>query len=115
MLGPACFVDLGAGGDERGVVHATRISAGAGGEAFIWGATNGMQNLGVLLTTLGVDLTGWQLSSTNGISADGRTIVGYGTNPSGPPEAWIAVIPEPGTAILVSLGLVGLASVRRRS
>ncbi len=31
----------------------------------------------------GLDLTRWQLTHPLGISDDGRTIVGYGTNPAG--------------------------------
>ena len=68
-----------------------------------------------MLTALGVDLTGWQLASALGISADGNAIAGYGINPSGQTEAFIAVIPEPGTALLMGLGLAGLAGVKRRN
>lgn len=66
----------------------------------------------VLASDYGLDLTGWHLEGASGISADGRTIVGNGLNPSGAPEAWIAVIPEPSTGLLVAFGLVALA--RRR-
>jgi hypothetical protein len=31
-----------------------------------------------------------------------------GINPSGESEAWIALVPEPGTALLVALGLTWL-------
>ncbi len=65
------------------------------GRAFIWDATNGTQSLRDLLVGLGVDLTGWHLADATGISADGRSIVGYGTNPSGATEAFLAYIPEP--------------------
>jgi len=88
-------------------------NSGSGYEAFIWDATNGMQSLQVLLGTLGVDLTGWQLSEARGISADGRTIVGYGRNPSGSREAFVAVIPEPSTALLLGAGLMMLSGQRR--
>ena len=54
---------------------------------------------------------GWHLPNISGVSADGKTFVGTGTNPEGLPEAWIATIPEPGT--LVVLG-VGCAWVLRR-
>jgi probable HAF family extracellular repeat protein len=80
---------------------------------FIWHAAEGMRDLEVVLSAVGLDLTGWGLGEARGLSADGRTIVGVGTNPDGNTEAWIATIPEPGTAILVSIGLAGLA-VRRR-
>jgi hypothetical protein len=32
-----------------------------------------------------------------------------GTNPSGEPEAWLAMIPEPGTGCLLLAGLLDLA------
>ncbi|MCH9023676.1 MAG: PEP-CTERM sorting domain-containing protein, partial [Planctomycetes bacterium] len=52
------------------------------------------------------------LSQAKGISADGLTIVGWGRNPSGNSEAWIATIPEPATLSLLALG--SLALLRRR-
>lgn len=48
-----------------------------------------------MVTDFGLDLTGWTLSRANGISADGRTFAGYGTNPDGHTEAWIVHIPPP--------------------
>jgi hypothetical protein len=41
-------------------------------------------------------------------------IVEQGRNPSGQGEAWLAIIPEPGTGLLVMTGLLGLAVRRRR-
>jgi hypothetical protein len=67
-----------------------------------------MQNLKALLEGYGLDLSGWVLQRAEDVSADGRTIVGWGTNsnpadPNLPPdphtEAWIAVLP-PSTATL---------------
>jgi|JI10StandDraft_1071094.scaffolds.fasta_scaffold34683_2 probable HAF family extracellular repeat protein len=65
------------------------------GQAFIWDAQNGTQSLHALLFGLGVDVTGWFLTEATGVSADGRSIVGYGINPSGATEAFLAYIPEP--------------------
>jgi len=62
-------------------------------DAFIWDDTNGMRELKVVLTDLGLDLTGWELRVAYDVSADGRTIVGLGFNPSGKQEAWMAVLP----------------------
>ena len=62
-----------------------------GSEAFVWDAINGMRNLkDFLAPRVGGALTGWTLTSAQAISADGRTIVGYGTNASGNTEAWSA-------------------------
>jgi probable HAF family extracellular repeat protein len=60
--------------------------------AFVWDDTNGMQSLKDVLTFGGVDMTGWRLMHAEGISRDGKTIVGYGTNPSGKLEAFVTVI-----------------------
>jgi CSLREA domain-containing protein len=56
---------------------------------FIWDAEHGMQDLKrVLVNDLGLDLTGWILSSAEAVSADGRTIVGCGVR-AGIAEGWI--------------------------
>ena len=41
-----------------------------------------------------VDTTGWKLTHATAISGDGRTIVGYGTNPSGQTEGWVLELPN---------------------
>jgi uncharacterized membrane protein len=65
-----------------------------GSEAFIWDATNGMRNLKNLLVAAGVqEVEGWRLTEATGISADGRIIVGNGTNPSGQNEGWVVALP----------------------
>jgi hypothetical protein len=85
------------------------------GRAMIWDQLHGPRSLQeVLEDEFGLDLTGWDLTAATSVSGDGLTIVGYGTNPSGNREAWIATIPEPGTGSLLALRLVGLAVRRRR-
>jgi len=86
-----------------------------GNSAFIWDATHGMRSLQQLLTDDGLNLTGWTLQDARAISADGNTIIGTGRDPSGNSQAWIAVIPEPGTGLLVMAGVLGLAISRRRT
>lgn len=80
--------------------------------AFIWQQHTGMRNLHDLLEVdLGLDLTDWFLEDARGVSADGLTIVGWGHNPDGDTEAWIAHIPEPAT--LWMLAVCGLVVTRR--
>lgn len=121
----ASFTPLGdlSGGDVFSVAWAvsadgSRVvgeSLGARGtEAFIRDATHGMRELDVVLSLSGIDLDGWTLSRALSISADGRLIVGVGTNPSEFTEAWIAVIPEPRGVLLLGLGLAGLGASRGR-
>ncbi len=76
-------VIVGSGADENGRV------------AFIWDRDHGMRRVRDVLTGLGLDLTGWELTGAADISADGRTLVGSGLNPEGYPEAWIAVLARP--------------------
>ena len=72
--------------------------------AVLWTKQLGAVRLNQFLPALGSDLTGWNLLSATGISSDGTTIVGYGRNPSGQTEAWIARIPEPAALPLLALG-----------
>lgn len=58
--------------------------------AFIWDVTNGMRNLADVLAAFGIDMTGWDLTDATWISSDGTTVVGYGQNPAGQQEAWVA-------------------------
>lgn len=60
--------------------------------AFLWTSALGMVDLNSYLPSLGIDLTGWTLVEADSISADGLTIVGYGLNAGGQPEAWVAYL-----------------------
>ncbi len=115
------------GGAFESIAHAISIDGSVivgeshsalGSEAFLWTAGGGMRNLkNVLAGQFAEDLTGWTLLSARDISDDGLTIVGFGRNPSGNVEAWIATVPEPSTFILAVLGLLGLLGIawRRRA
>jgi uncharacterized membrane protein len=81
--------------------------------AILWDEQHGMRRLQDLLIQEGVDLRGYTLTSANGISADGRVIVGSAQTTTGAREAFVAVIPEPNLAVTV--GSVAALLLRRRT
>ena len=61
--------------------------------AMLWTPSLGMVDLNAYLPTLGINLTGWALTTANGVSGDGLTLVGTGTH-NGLTEAWVAHLPS---------------------
>lgn len=87
---------------------------GNGGYAFVWDSIHGVRDLqDILMVEYGLPLEGWTLLGANAISADGRAIVGWGTNPLGAQEAWLAIIPEPSTLLLFVSGFLIIGWRRR--
>lgn len=88
-----------------------------GSEAYRWTAASGVVAIRELLLAEGIDTLamGWNLSQANGISADGRVIVGTGRDASGRAQAWLAelAVPEPSSGVL-SLVLATLAFKSRK-
>jgi probable HAF family extracellular repeat protein len=78
-------------GDGATVVG--QSASAQGFEAFVWNAATGMRELDAVLAARGAAPSGWFLTEALDVSADGRTIVGFGTNPSGRTEAWLAYDP----------------------
>ena len=69
-------------------------------EAFVWTPEFGMVSVKQYLAQHGVTgLDGWHLLYANGVSGDGRTIVGTGVNPQGAFEGWVATIEIDSTPI----------------
>lgn len=77
--------------DGSVITGSGRIVSGEAG--FIWDAEHGMRDLRELLVNdfgLGDSLTGWKLTNPQALSADGTVVVGYGINPSGNLEGFLA-------------------------
>ncbi|OHB48846.1 MAG: hypothetical protein A2Y10_06230 [Planctomycetes bacterium GWF2_41_51] len=80
-------------------------------DVFYWTIEDGFRSLkDILLNDYGLNLGGWILQDATGLSYDGSTIVGWGINPQGQDEAWIATIPEPGTVSLIGIGTILIRS-----
>ncbi len=64
-----------------------------GYEAVIWDPVNGLRSIQTTLgNDFGAELTGWTLQNAIAVSADGRTVIGYGDY-FGAFRGWIATIP----------------------
>ncbi len=93
------MVDIAAGSWSRaeacsadGNVIVGEYFTGGGSFAMIWDPLNGARVLQDVLTNqhgLGAALSGWLLTYAKDVSADGRTICGYGTNPAGNFEGFV--------------------------
>ena len=71
------------------------FGGGSAPRAFIWDAARGLRDVQQVLSDAGANLAGWSLQEARAISADGRTIVGTGTDPAGQTQAWLATLPPP--------------------
>lgn len=89
----------GVSGDGRRVVGYGE-SADGQPKAFLWDAKTGLRDLKSVLESeygLAKELSGWLLIEAVAISENGLSIVGYGTNPAGKTEAWLASLAPPTT------------------
>lgn len=93
-------------------------STASGASAFYWTESGGMQNLtDLLVSSFGLDLTGWTLTDASGVSADRLVVVGSGLNPLGQSEAWMAdlrPVPAPAAVWLLGSSLIWLRTLGRR-
>ncbi|MDJ0781118.1 MAG: hypothetical protein QNJ22_04060 [Desulfosarcinaceae bacterium] len=83
---------LAVSGDGAVVVGSGETDDGT--EAFIWMDGKLFNLKDYLVTQLGLSISGWTLTRAMDISPDGTFSVGYGINPSGDAEAWLAYIGE---------------------
>jgi hypothetical protein len=76
--------------------------------AFRWTTADGNNQITTLLQNAGVtSVNGWTLhaigNAATGVSADGTTVTGYGTDPNGRTQAWIARLPSPNPLVAAVL------------
>jgi hypothetical protein len=70
-------------------------------QAFVWERGVGTRPLlEVLRRNFAIELPGWKLTQAFGISDDGTTIVGSGTNPTGQQEAFAIYLDAPRDKVL---------------
>lgn len=75
-----------------GSVVVGRARDATGDVAFIWTAETGIRNLKDELLAQGYILVNmWTLREATGISADGKTIVGWGIDPAGKTRGWMVL------------------------
>jgi hypothetical protein len=60
-------------------------------EAFVWIERRGIFSLRQFLIDAEIDMNGWTLEVATAVSADGRSVVGYGPH-NGNYEAWVAFL-----------------------
>jgi uncharacterized membrane protein len=67
-----------------------------GDTAFMWNGKGQVEGtiLGLLINTYKKAIGPWHLSAAYAISDDGLTVAGFGTNPQGKQEGWVALLPE---------------------
>jgi uncharacterized membrane protein len=86
-----------------------------GSHAFIWSAATGIRDVKQLLLSLGLtSVANWNLINAQSISADGTTMAGFGIDPAGNQEGWVATIPGCGTAVPVFMGMWMVGMRKRR-
>lgn len=102
--------------DASTIVGSLDIESSFTSQAAVWTEANGWRLVYDILSTEGIDLTGWTLTQAVAASADGRIITGVGINPAGFTESWLAVItiPEPSALGLIILPSIGLFLQRKR-
>ncbi len=108
-------IEILGGTADLSTVVGTLISASEN-RGFLWRRDLGFVLADDLLATIGVTRPDWEFNDIRSISDDGRTIVGTARlvigNPFQEEIAWVATIPTPGAAALLTLA--GLWTARRR-
>ncbi|MFO1459489.1 MAG: hypothetical protein U1G08_08760 [Verrucomicrobiota bacterium] len=99
---------LGVSDNGNVIVGYAQVGGAQDYRAFLWDPANGIRYLSQQLQIEGADLAGINLTAANGVSGDGRTIIGYGST-----GGWIAhlsSVPEPATYSII-FGIAAVCAV----
>ena len=94
--------------DEQTILTASVNESGE--DYYLWTQAGGFQSVRQMLLDAGVtEVASWRFNAHHGsLSADGLTITGFGTNPLGQTEGWVATIPEPVALLSIPVALLPL-------
>jgi hypothetical protein len=80
--------------DDGEVIIGEAIQFQQPARAFVWDRVRGTRDLRSYLIQLGsIEVAGWTLRTATAVSADGRVIAGWGTDPQGHTQAYVARVP----------------------
>lgn len=98
-------------GDGNTVVGYSRNAAGDY-EAFVWNAAQGMRSVRNALAAVGVIVpAGWKLNYAQDVSYDGTVVAGFGINPQGATQGFVARLKKTCPADLNGTGNVNTADL----
>jgi uncharacterized membrane protein len=103
--------------DDGSTIVGSAIISATVDQGIIWDATHGLREIKQALTAdygLGPAMTGWTFTAVNDISGDGKALVGTGTDPNGFTQAFLVIVPEPGTATLAVIAGAWVIAARRQ-
>ncbi|MFN8221228.1 MAG: PEP-CTERM sorting domain-containing protein [Fimbriimonadales bacterium] len=86
---------------------------GLGVHTAIWRSSMGWVFLSDYLADHGIGTQGGYLYTSNSVSWDGNVVLGDG-NRNGHRQAFVATVPEPSSAMMISLGLAALVRLRSK-
>jgi uncharacterized membrane protein len=118
------FVSLDPNGNPAILTNPTAVSADGStiagwwypaGEqtAFVWDAQDGIRSLDQVLTSKGVNVTGWDFREVTGMSADGTVVVGIGTHNNNQVGFYASLVPEPTTFSVCVIAAIAMGLRRR--
>jgi probable HAF family extracellular repeat protein len=93
-----------AASSDGSVIVGSSTDGGGADRAFRWTQAGNMQSVTSWLAGAGVSLpAGWAPLAANGVNGNGNVVVGYGIDPSGHGQAWLARVGGAGTGLITDI------------